>query len=720
MDTLNEKRAQLQEVTDKLQALNDEFAAETKKKKELEDQIDICSQKLDRAEKLIGGLGGEKTRWSETAVYLHSLLGNVIGDVLLSAGMVAYFRSIYYRLQPVFINACRQDIVKDWNAYCIRLGIPCSKQFSLVTTLGEPVIIRAWNIAGLPVDNFSIENGIIATKARRWPLMIDPQGQANKWVKNMEKQNRLQVIKLTDSNYVRVVENAITYGHPVILENIAQEIDAVLEPVLVKNIFKQQGIQCLKLGDNVLEYSNDFRFYITTRLRNPHYLPEVAVKVTLLNFMITPQGLQDQLLGIVVAKEKPELEEKKNEMIVESANNKKMLKEIEDKILEVLSTSEGNILEDETAIKILSSSKVLSEEIQEKQKLAAITELEIDAARNTYIPVSKHSSVLFFCISELGNIDPMYQYSLVWFINLYNQSIINSAKSSELEERINNLNEYFTNSIYKNVCRSLFEKDKLIFSFVLTVGILRSQAKIDEDIFNFLLTGGIALDNPYPNPAPEWLSDKSWSEVVRSSNLKYLEGFKTSVSNHINEWKNYYDVSAPHEVPCPKPLDNLTGLSRLIVLRCIRPDKIVPAVQKYIVEEMGQAYLEPPPFNLEESYNDSYNCSPLVFILSPGSDPMAGLIRFASDKGIHKTSLLTISLGQGQGPIAASMIDKALSTGQWVVLQNCHLAESWMRELDRICDEVIVPETTHDQFRLWLTSYPSKAFPVSILQNGAI
>ncbi|GJQ73710.1 DNAH3 [Trypoxylus dichotomus] len=710
MDTLNEKRAQLQEVTDKLQALNDEFAAETKKKKELEDQIDICSQKLDRAEKLIGGLGGEKSRWSETAKYLHSLLGNVIGDVLLSAGMVAY-------LGPFTVDY-RQDMVKEWNAYCMRLGIPCSKQFSLVTTLGEPVVIRAWNIAGLPVDNFSIENGIIATSARRWPLMIDPQGQANKWVKNMEKQNRLQVIKLTDSNYVRVVENAITYGHPVILENIGQEIDAVLEPVLVKNIFKQQGIQCLKLGDNVLEYSADFRFYITTRLRNPHYLPEIAVKVTLLNFMITPQGLQDQLLGIVVAKEKPELEEKKNEMIIESANNKKMLKEIEDKILEVLSTSEGNILEDETAIKILSSSKVLSEEIQEKQKLAAITEQEIDSARNTFVPVSKHSSVLFFCISELGNIDPMYQYSLVWFINLYNQAIMHSPKSSNLEERISNLNEYFTNSIYKNVCRSLFEKDKLIFSFVLTIGILRSQGKIDEDAFNFLLTGGVALDNPFPNPAPEWLSDKSWSEIVRASNIKALGGFMRSVSSNTSAWKAYYDVSNPHEMHCPAPLDKLVGLYRLIALRCIRPDKIVPAVQMYIVEQMGQAYLEPPPFNLEESYNDSYNCSPLVFILSPGADPMAGLIRFASDKGIHKTSLFTISLGQGQGPIASSMIDTALLTGQWVILQNCHLAESWMRELDRICDEVIVPENTHDQFRLWLTSYPSKAFPVSILQNG--
>lgn len=154
----------------------------------------------------------------------------------------------------------------------------------------------------------------------------------------MEKYNRLNVIKLTDGNYVRIMENAITFGTPVLLENINEEIDAILDPILVKTIFKQQGVWYLKLGDNVLEYNFDFRLYITTRLRNPHYLPQVSVKVTLVNFMLTPQGLQDQLLGIVVAYEKPELEEKKNLMIVESANNKKTLKEIEDKILEVRQT----------------------------------------------------------------------------------------------------------------------------------------------------------------------------------------------------------------------------------------------------------------------------------------------------------------------------------------------------------------------------------------------
>lgn len=205
----------------------------------------------------------------------------------------------------------------------------------------------------------------------------------------------------------------------------------------------------------------------------------------------------------------------------------------------MLSSSEGNILEDETANKILTSSKVLSEEIQEKQKQAAITEKEIDNARNQYIPVSKHSAILFFCISELANIDPMYQYSLIWFINLYIHSITTSKKSTVLEERLSQLNDHFTNSIYRNVCRSLFEKDKLIFSFVLAIGILRShvrrffsktflstynclkfQKKINEDALIFLLTGGVALQNPFPNPGPDWLTDKSWSEVVRASSVK--------------------------------------------------------------------------------------------------------------------------------------------------------------------------------------------------------
>jgi dynein heavy chain len=128
----------------------------------------------------------------------------------------------------------------------------------------------------------------------------------------------------------------------------------------------------------VIQYSNGFRLYITTRLKNPNYLPETLVKIKLINFVITPLGLEDQMLGIVTKKEKPELETVRNQLIMQSAANKRQMKNIEDKILEVLSQSEGDILENETAVDILSSSKVLSEEIAEKEEISNKTEEEID------------------------------------------------------------------------------------------------------------------------------------------------------------------------------------------------------------------------------------------------------------------------------------------------------------------------------------------------------
>ena len=113
------------------------------------------------------------------------------------------------------------------------------------------------------------------------------------------------------------------------------------------------------------------------------------------------------------------------------------------------------------------------------------------------------------------------------------------------------------------------------------------------------------------------------------------------------KWKELYDSSSPDTCQLPGPFHALTGLDRLVVLRTLRPDKMVPAVQRFIVDNIGQQFIEPPTFDLPSCFADSTCCAPLVFVLSPGADPMAGLLKFAEDMGFGlKTQ--TISLGQGQ------------------------------------------------------------------------
>ncbi|XP_078517697.1 dynein axonemal heavy chain 12 [Lissotriton helveticus] len=710
MALLDRKRAELKEVENRLESLKETFREKTDEKVRLEFQVDLCAKKLERAEKLLGGLGGEKSRWSKAADDLQHTYDNLTGDVLISAGVIAYLGA--------FTAGFRQECTKDWSHLCKSKHIPGSEDYSLSKTLGDPIKIRAWNIAGLPTDNFSIDNGVIVGNSRRWPLMIDPQGQANKWIKNSEKDNQLNVIKLTDSDYMRTLENCIQFGTPLLLENVGEELDPSLEPLLLRQTFKQGGVECIRLGETIIEYSKDFKFYITTKLRNPHYLPELATKVSLLNFMITPEGLEDQLLGIVVAKERPELEEERNALILQSAANKKQLKEIEDQILETLQSSEGNILEDESAIQILDSAKLMSNEITKKQQIAEKTEIKLAESREGYRPIAKHSSVLFFSIADLANIDPMYQYSLGWFVNLFINSIMDSNKSKILEKRLRYLNDHFTYNLYCNVCRSLFEKDKLLFSFLLCCNLLMARKEIEYAEFMFFLTGGVGLENKLPNPDPSWLPDRSWDEICRANDLPSFKGLRDHIRQNLNEWRKIYDSKEPHNLPLPKPLDEkLNSLQSIIILRSLRPDKISPAISNYVTDKLGKKFVEPPPFDLSKSYLDSNATIPLIFVLSPGADPMASLLKFANDKQMTGDKFQAISLGQGQGPIATKMIKEAMSGGTWVCLQNCHLAVSWMPTLEKICED-FDPELCHADFRLWLTSYPSPKFPVTILQNG--
>jgi dynein heavy chain len=549
--------------------------------------------------------------------------------------------------------------------------------------------------------------------------MVDPQGQANRWIKKMGQPQHIVVCKFTDGDYLKRLEGCIQFGHPMLIENILEETDPAVEPVLLRQTFKKGNTVMIKLGEAIVEYQKDFKFFLTTKLRNPHYLPEVAVKVTVLNFMITQVGLQDQLLNIVVEKERPDLAEEKARLVVEGAENKEQLEVTENKILDVLSSSQGNILDDESAVQVLSSSKQLSNEIAEKQKIGEETEVKIDEARLAYVPVAFKAAVLFFCVADMANIDPMYQYSLPFFINLFKAAIFKSEPSNDIDQRIAILNDFFMEMLYKNICRSLFEKHKLLFSFLLTMRLQIVEDVVSMNDYRFLLTGGVSLEEAPTKPA-DWLPDRAWSEMFKmgKTDEKYQVLHET-FGRDRDSWREIYDSVDPltilqNEKQQPESMKELSKFNELMVLRCLRPDRLLPGVMEYVADQIGEKFVTPPPFDIAGSYADSSNIAPLIFILSPGSDPFSALNQFAVEKG---RDIQGLSLGQGQGPKAEKLLEEGSQMGFWVLLQNCHLFASWMPRMEKILEQMDPKQTAAD-FRLWLTSYPSDKFPVPILQSG--
>jgi len=504
----------------------------------------------------------------------------------------------------------------------------------------------------------------------------------------MERENNLQIIKLTEGNFIKKVENAIRQGLPLMCENILEEIDPQLEPVLAKEIFKNQGSDCIKLGGENIIYHKDFKFIITTKLPNPHYLPEICIMVTLINFTVTPDGLEDQLLVAVVNNECPELEENNDKLIVQLADFQRNLKDIEDKILKLVADAGEDILKDDELINVLDASKVTSKQIGEQLEAAQTIQEKIEEDREKYRGVARRGSVLYFVIADLSTVNFMYQYSLEFFLTLFTNRLRLSKKSDVIEERLKIMTDDITQSTYTNICRGLFEADKLMYSFMNTANILRRDGRINVDEWNFFLRGTTTDFSKVARPEKiDYIDDQIYQgllglEETHRSFREITKSFQDPADKLT--WKDIIKSENPEKIPLPALwAENLTKFQQLMLIKVLRKTKLIYSVKQFIKETLGRYFIESPPMKLKEVLTDSTNVTPIIFVLSPGADPIAYLMQLAREENMID-KLRTISLGQGQDKIATKLIDEGSKTGLWVCFQNCHLFTSWMGEFEKI------------------------------------
>ncbi|KRX08296.1 P-loop containing nucleoside triphosphate hydrolase [Pseudocohnilembus persalinus] len=718
---LKQKQDELDKVKQKVAQLQKDCDDTMAKKQQLQEDLQRTANRLEAAEKLTYLLGDEGVRWKDQIESIGKQLDELIGNVFLSSSIMNY-------CGPYTIKY-REKLCKQWYDQLVEKQIPISENYTLADTMETPINIRDWQLQGLPNDSFSVENAVIATKADRWPLMIDPQGEANKWIKKQLASQNLQIMRFSETHYLKTLQNSITSGYPGLIEEVTEFIDPAIDSVLQKQIFDQEGRKLIRVGDKRVDYDPTFQLFLTTKLSNPHYLPETFIKVTIINFSITFEGLQDQLMSDVMKNEKPEIEQQRDETIVTIANSKKQLQEAQDKILQLLAEAKGMILDDVELIQTLETSKKQSAEIKVKLEETEIIEKQINESRDLYVSISVRGTILYFVISDLAGIDPMYQFSLQYFKKLFNNAMQTTKECNVLEERLTLLKDNITRVIFTDICRGLFESHKRLFSFLITTSIKRQAEEISPAAWNLLIRGpGVQKegkkDKSEPNPDTNQtdITKQAWFYInTIAQQIEPLQKLPKLIKENLSQWIVWKDSSDIYNELLPSKLQENSGFInfyKLLLIRAFRPEKILHSFSHYISSEMGEFYDTIPSATMAQLYNDSNSQMPIIFILSQGADPTSMLINFSKEQNKDITPNV-ISLGQGQGKKAEALIERAKSDGSWVLLQNCHLSKSWMPELEKIVQQFNEPGyIQNEDFRLFLTSMPVEYFPVSVLQNG--
>merc|ERR1719160_973563 len=390
------------------------------------------------------------------------------------------------------------------------------------------------------------------------------------------------------NNWLQKVIFNIQMGGQLLIEAVGQEIDAILDPVLSRAVIKRGRTACVvKIGGEEIDYDPKFQLFLQSKLPNPHYRPEIAAQCTIINFIVTPEGLEDQILAMVVNAEKPELEQQKQELVRKQNEFKVTLAGLEDDLLTSLSKADpAKILEDIKLIEGLEETKKTSAEIAVQVKLAQETEVMINTSREEYRPVAAEGSMIFFLIIQLCIVEHMYQYSLGSFVTFLYKAIEKTEPSDDMKIRTASLISEIRMVIFKWVNRGLFERHKIIFCGILTFRLLQ-RGLLKEDYvgsqFQFLLRAPQRLD--VENPLNEWLPNTAWNSVQKLIEIDMFSNFSQDLEkNAPNRFKEWFNEIAPEDAKLPldwKKLDN-QPFQKLLVLRCLRPDRMTSALASWI------------------------------------------------------------------------------------------------------------------------------------------
>ncbi|CAL4067976.1 unnamed protein product, partial [Meganyctiphanes norvegica] len=711
-----EVRVRIQKLESSIAAYKDEYAELIASAQAIKSDLETVQAKVDRSMALIKNLSIEQDRWASSSDTFKSQMSTIIGDVLLSAAFIAY--------GGYFDQHQRQILLSDWCDHLEQANVQYRRDIARIEYLSNPDERLRWQGNSLPADDLCTENAIMIKRFNRYPLIIDPSGQAVEFVMNEFKDKKITKTSFLDDSFRKNLESALRFGNPLLVQDV-ENYDPILNPVLNREVRRSGGRVLITLGDQDIDLSPAFTIILSTRDPTVEFPPDICSRVTFVNFTVTRSSLQSQCLNQVLKSERPDIDEKRSNLLKIQGEFQLRLRVLEKNLLQVLNDSKGQILDDDSVISTLEHLKKEAQDISLKVEETNATMKEIEEVSQQYFKLSLVCSNIYFTLDSLHHVYFLYHYSLHFFLDNFRDVLI-SKKLKDVKDYSQRLavitNELFLTT-YKRVACGMLHKDRLTLAVLLSCihqRGLNTNVSSDEEFQHLLYSKESVTNDTTPNV--KGLSVEQTEAMLSLS--KKIKGFSKLEETVLFENFQNWLVSTSPEKEVPKCWELEKELNpeclaafNLLVIQSFRPDRLCAALRIFVSTILGEDFL--PVGDSDVDMNNLVETevkpsTPILMCGVQGFDTSTRVEDLASGKNKHISS---VAIGSAEGfGLADKAINTAIKNGTWVMLKNVHLAPSWLIQLEKKLHSL----NPNANFRLFLTMEINPRLPVNLLRAGRI
>lgn len=539
------------ELEASIERYKEEYAGLIRETQAIKTEMERVESKVDRSMKLLESLSSEKTRWEDGSRTFDTEMGTIVGDVLLSAAFLAY--------AGFFDQQYREMMWQEWSSHLAEAGVQFKAELSLPEYLSTADDRLSWQSKSLPSDNLCTENAIMIKRYSRYPLIIDPTGQATTFLLNEYKDRKITVTSFLDEAFLKVLESALRFGNTLLIQDV-EHLDPILNPVLNREIRRTGGRVLIRLGSQDIDFSPSFTMFLSTRDPSVEFSPDICSRVTFVNFTMTRSSLQSQSLDQVLKVERPDTERKRTDLMKMQGEFRLRLRTLEKLLLQALNESSGNILDDDKVIDTLETLKREAAEITRKVEETDLVMKEVEEVTAEYLPIAQACSAVFFILEQLNLVNHFYQFSLRFFLDIFDYILHHNPNLRSVTDHARRrdilMNDLFL-VVYKRTSRALLHRDHVMLAVLLAQVKLRGVEEIADELEFFLDSGDGALLANTDSLQTTILSPEQAQRLVTFAKHPLFKPVLTHLTEHEDEWVGFLESSTP-EASVPQSWDPST------------------------------------------------------------------------------------------------------------------------------------------------------------------